>query len=130
MRYHRQTKVLMDAHLRTTFGHSLDDYDVLHQIARFGGPIPMGELAARLVVANSSCHRIVGRLSDAGFVERHQGAVDRRQVFVQLTAEGRRLRRRMAAVHTRDIEDVFGAALSAEELARLHTTLERLMATR
>lgn len=63
----------MDQHLRATFGQSLDDYDVLHQISVHGGPIRMGDLAENLLVANSSCNRIVGRLVDGGFAERRHG---------------------------------------------------------
>ena len=113
-----------------TFGHSLDDYDVLHQISLHGGPIRMGDLAEQLLVANSSCNRIVGRLVDGGFVERSHGEADRREVLVDLTPAGKRLRRRMAAVHTRDIEAHFGARLTANEIAAVDAALRRLLAVR
>lgn len=128
VRYQRRVLAAMDASLRDRCGHSLDDYDVLHQLASRPDPVRMGELADRLVVANSSCHRIVGRLADAGLVTRARGDVDRREVLVALTASGRRLRRRMAAVHTRDIERWFGEPLDAcghRELQRLLERLER-----
>jgi DNA-binding MarR family transcriptional regulator len=117
----------MDDSLRTLCGHSLDDYDVLHQIFVHGDPIRMGELAERLLVANSSCNRIVGRLVEAGFLTRKHGEHDRRNVLVGLTAEGRRLRRRMAAVHTRDIERLVGARLSTSELTHLDAALRDLL---
>ena len=85
VRYHRTTTTAMDQHLQATFGHSLDDYDVLHQISVHGGPIRMGDLAENLLVANSSCNRIVGRLVDGGFVERSHGESDGRVVLVDLT---------------------------------------------
>lgn len=117
----------MDEHLRETCGHSLDDYDILHQIHQHGSPIRMGDLADRLLVANSSCNRIVGRLTEAGFVARHHGESDRREVFVELTAEGKRLRRRMAAVHTRDIQEMVGEPLSTAEHNNLNASLSRLL---
>ncbi len=127
VRFHRATIQDMDDHLRSKFGRSLDDYDVLHQIHLCGGPVKMGDLAERLLVANSSCNRIVGRLEAAGFVSRAPGAEDRRQVFVDLTGEGKRLRRRMAVAHTRDIERLVGAALSASEHRQLRAIMDRLL---
>ena len=53
VRYHRTTTTAMDRHLQATFGHSLDDYDVLHQISVHRGPSRMGDLAENLLVANS-----------------------------------------------------------------------------
>ena len=118
----------MDQHLQGGFGHSLDDYDVLHQISVHDGPIRMGDLAENLLVANSSCNRIVGRLVDGGFVERSHGVSDGRVVLVDLTRAGTTLRRRMAAVHVRDIEARFGAALTPTQAADLDAILRRLLA--
>ena len=128
VRYHRTTTTAMNQHLRATFDRSLDDYDVLHQLSIHGGPMRMGELAEQLLVANSSCNRIVRHLVDGGFVERSHGETDRRVVLVNLTPTGKRLRRRMAAVHTRDIQARFGSPLSAVEVAQIDTILQRLLA--
>lgn len=130
VRVHRAATTAMDANLREQCGHSLDDYDVLHQISEHAAPIRMGDLADRLLVANSSCNRIVGKLVEAGFVVRSHGERDRREVFVDLTAEGRRLRRRMAAVHGRDIDRLIGSPLSATDRRRLDGSLRRLLAPR
>lgn len=127
VRYHRATTTAMDRHLQATCGHSLDDYDVLHQISVHDGPIRMGELAGNLLVANSSCNRIVGRLVDGGFIERTVSETDGRVVLVRLTRTGSALRRRMAAVHHRDIEAHFGAPLTAAQLADLDAVLRRLL---
>ena len=129
VRYHRTTTDAMDQHLRSTFGHSLDDYDVLHQISVHDGPIRMGDLAENLLVANSSCNRIVGRLVESGLVERHHGDSDRRVVLVDLTASGNALRRRMATLHTRDIEARFGSLITPSEADALDTILRRLLST-
>lgn len=127
IRFHRATTRAMDAHLRDRFGYSLDDYDVLHQIHAHGAPIRMGELAERLLVANSSCNRIVGRLVDAGLVVRSVGEGDGRVRLVDLTPAGRRMRLRMAAVHTRDIEAHLDAPLTATERTALDVALRRLL---
>lgn len=128
VRYHRTTTEAMDQQLQATFGRSLDDYDVLHQIGINGGPIRMGDLAENLLVANSSCNRIVGRLVDDGFLERTRGESDGRVVLVDLTTTGHSLRRRMATVHTRDIETLFGALMTSTEAADLDAILRRLLA--
>ena len=127
VRFHRLATREMDENLRARFGHSLDDYDVLHQISDHGAPIRMGELADRLLVANSSCNRIVGRLVEGGLVHRTHGERDRREVLVDLTPEGQRLRRRMAAVHTRDIDRLFGSRLSSSERTRLDNAVRHLL---
>ena len=127
VRYHRATTTAMDQHLQATFGHSLDDYDVLQQISVHDGPIRMGDLADNLLVANSSCHRIVGRLVAGGFVERSHGKSDGRVVLVDLTRKGTNLRRRMAVVHVRDIEARFGAPLTERQAADMDAILRQLL---
>ncbi len=128
VRFLRTTTSAMDQHLRTTFDHGLDDYDVLHQISVHRGPIRMGDLAENLLVANSSCNRIVGRLVKSELVERRHGESDGRVVLVDLTIAGNTLRRRMAVVHGRDIESRFGAPLTAAEAADVDAILQRLLA--
>lgn len=125
VRFHRRAVQSMDTSLRQRFDLSLDDYDVLHQLRLADGPLRMTELANRLLVANSSCNRIVGRLVERGLVVRRAGPSDRRQVLVELTVEGRRVHRRMAAVHTRDIGHHLDG-LDADGLAELEGLLARL----
>jgi DNA-binding MarR family transcriptional regulator len=113
----------MNRNLLRQFGHSLDEYDVLHQVHEHDGPIRMGELAEQLLVANSSCTRLVGKLVRSGHLVRRPGDIDRREVFVAPTAAGRKLHRRMATRHTRDIERLVGATLTAEAARALDTIL-------
>jgi DNA-binding MarR family transcriptional regulator len=128
VQFHHIATTAMDDSLRTGCGHSLDEYDVLHQMHSHGEPIRMGALAERLLIANSSCNRMVGRLVEAGFITRIDGENDRRNVLVQLTPEGRRLRRRMAVAHTRDIDRLVGIQLSTSALADLDGALDTLLA--
>lgn len=126
LRFQRQAVREMDEHLQARFGHPLDAYDVLHQVARHGAPLRMGVLADRLLVAHSSCNRIVGRLVDSGHLSRRPGEIDRREVLVDLTAAGRALHRRMAAVHTRDIRRLVDGALTPEARRALDVALPPL----
>lgn len=124
--FQRQAVREMDGHLQARFGQPLDAYDVLHQVARHGAPLRMGDLAERLLVAHSSCNRIVGRLVDSGHLTRRPGEVDRREVLVDLTPTGRALHRRMAAVHTRDIQRLVDATLPPEARLALDAALPPL----
>ena len=126
--FHRSTVTAMDQHLQSEFGHGLDDYDVLHQLADADGPLRMGDLAARLLVANSSCHRIVSRLGDAGFLHVVPDANDRRSRLVSLTTSGRSQYRRMALVHRRDIDHWFSDRIAPDDLAVLDRVFHGLNA--
>lgn len=86
----------------------------------------MGDLAENLLVANSTCTRIVGSLVESGFIERSHGESDGRVVLVELTRSGTTLRRRMAATHVREIEAQFGAQLTTSQASDLDTILRRL----
>ena len=127
LRFQRSTTRLMDNNLAAKHGYNLDDYDILHQLATHGEPIRMGELAQALLVANSSCNRQVGRLVADGLIARTPGEVDRREVFVSLTTEGKKLYRRMARTHGRDIEAAVGAPLSKKSLTSLQQILGDLL---
>ena len=129
VRVQRSLTGAMDRSLSAAFGHSLDEYDVLHQLSSAESPMRMGDLAERLLVANSSCHRLVGRLVNASMVERLRGESDRREVLVELSPEGRRLHRRMAAHHGRDIETLFSERLSPQVQSVIRAAFARLSAS-
>jgi DNA-binding MarR family transcriptional regulator len=63
---------------------------------------------------------------EAGLIERHHDKVDGRVVLVQLTSDGKRIRRRMAATHTRDIRRLVGAPLDSSAHQALDGALKRL----
>lgn len=54
------------------------------------GRLTAGELAAELGVGSGTLTGIVDRLLAAGYARREQDPLDRRRVFVSLTAKGRR----------------------------------------
>ncbi len=126
LRFLRRTEQVMDANLRDRIGSGLDEYDVLHQLVVAEVPLRMGDLAQRLLVANSSCHRLVTRLAGAGLVTREPGTQDRREIHVRITSAGRALHRRMAAVHTRDIEREFTDRLTNDEIRTVGRIFDHL----
>jgi DNA-binding MarR family transcriptional regulator len=70
--------------------------DALHVIGR-AGPLSLKELGDLLIAESGHPSRLVDRLVDAGLVERRPADDDRRRVVLTLSAEGRRLERRVAA---------------------------------
>lgn len=63
----------------------------------------VSELAERLQMRQHSMVGLIDRTESQGLVRREQGVVDRRQVFVLLTAEGEDRLRRLADLHRREL---------------------------
>jgi DNA-binding MarR family transcriptional regulator len=61
------------------------------------------DLSERLQVKHHSAVSLVDKLEGVGLVRRRPGALDRRQVFLELTARGSRLLAKVAAPHRREI---------------------------
>ena len=70
LRTHLALTRRLDGELVERHGLPLDWYDVLVQLHDAGGEATMGELASRLLISPSTCTRIVGRMADAGLVDR------------------------------------------------------------
>jgi DNA-binding MarR family transcriptional regulator len=62
------------------------------------GPMPMRDLAARLVCHSGNISRLVERMVREGFVSRREAEQDRRITLVQLTTQGRALADRIKPV--------------------------------
>ncbi|PDS76691.1 helix-turn-helix domain-containing protein [Rhizobium sp. L43] len=63
----------------------------------------IGMLAERLIIAPHTATELVGRLSDAGLVERHADPADRRRQTLLLTEKADELLTRLSAVHLSEI---------------------------
>lgn len=97
---------------------------LLHQL---GESLPMGGAAGKLHCDPSNVTGIVDRLEARGLISRQQLAKDRRVKHLVLTAEGRRLKRR--------VDSILSAApgvssLAAPEQATLHELLTRSLRSR
>jgi DNA-binding MarR family transcriptional regulator len=63
----------------------------------------IGELAERLQIQHHSTVELVNRLCDGGYVRRHRGPEDRREVLVALTPKGERMIAEMSVNHTAEL---------------------------
>ncbi len=78
------------------FGLGPVQAEVLLKLAE--GPLPMKELAARLVCHSGNVSRLVERMVCEGFVSRQEAEHDRRIALVALTTTGRTLAERIQPV--------------------------------
>lgn len=103
-------------------------YDVLWPLHEARRPLRMGELSAGVVtIGRTGLTRLVDRLEAAGMLDRRPSATDRRGVEVAITAEGKRLLKRMWPVYARVIDERFATVLDEGEAARLTELLERIV---
>ena len=103
-------------------------YDVLWPLAEARRPLRMGELSAGVVtIGRTGLTRLVDRLAAAGMLARTPSATDRRGVEVAITAEGKRLLKRMWPVYAAAVDEHFAAVLDEAEAVQLTELLERIV---
>ena len=116
----------LDRDLVERHGLPLAWYDVLVQLEAAGGEATMGVLASNLLIAPSSCTRIVERMTASGLVERRIDEHDHRVRHARLTPHGRTTLRAAARTHLAGIELHFGAFLTDAEASLLGERFEAM----
>ena len=71
-----------------------------------GQPISINELAQQLLIKHNSAVGLVDRLVDKDLVVREHSTVDRRKVELRLSARGRRVLARLAAMHRGELRRI------------------------
>jgi DNA-binding MarR family transcriptional regulator len=89
-------------------------------------PLPMNEIAERLVCDASNVTGIADRLESRGLVERRAGRGDRRVKMLALTPAGAEVRRNVMAAMTEPPAEI--AALAADDQRALREILRRAVA--
>ena len=74
-----------------TFGITGQQYNILRILRGEGRPLPILEIAERMVTIVPGITGLVDRLEQAGLAERKRCAEDRRVVYVALTAKGQKM---------------------------------------
>jgi DNA-binding MarR family transcriptional regulator len=122
LRLDQRLRLMMGRALRA-IGLSIPQFDVLSALSQ-GGGITQRELALRLFVTKGNVSGLIDRLVNAGLVERHRGARDRRSHSLVLTQEGKALAASGFAVQKAFVEKSLGR-LAESEIASLHLLLGR-----
>ncbi len=91
----RAYKPLLDA-----LGITYPQYLVLNVLWE-RDPHSVGAIAERLMLESSTITPLLKRLETAGLVERTRNPADERQVLIQLTGQGRKLKGRMGCIPER-----------------------------
>ncbi len=73
----------------------------------------IGEVAERLQIQHHSTVELVNRLADRGFVKRHRGGTDRREVLLSLTSKGEKVLKDLSLHHREELRDEGPALVSA-----------------
>lgn len=104
------------------FGVTPPQFQILTIINRLKDQKPtQRRLARELYVSFPNVTVMLGRLEEACLVQRHTNPEDRRENFVELTAQGLALLRRIWKAHQQQLDRVMAGLTAAEqlELARL-----------
>ena len=108
-------------------GVSHSEYDVLVNVA--GGPregVRPTDLAERVLLTKSGLTRLLDRLVERAFIERHACPTDRRGQLIVLTAQGRHAFRRATPNVVRAVGTMLGDGLSAADIEALRSTCDRI----
>lgn len=73
----------------------------------------VAEIAERLQIQHHSAVELVNRLADSGFVKRHRGTQDRREVLLSLTPRGERVLRELSLQHRAELRHAGPALVKA-----------------
>ena len=105
-------------------GLCLSDFMAL-EVLLHKGPLTVGEIGARVLLASGSMTAAVDRLEKAGLVRREFTERDRRARVIHLTPRGKRLVEKVFESHARDLEELMGV-LDARERAELYQLLKKV----
>jgi DNA-binding MarR family transcriptional regulator len=114
--------------LRSEFGATLPQFDLLAQLYREPEGLRLGELSRRTMVTNGNVTGLTDRLESEGLVVRETLEGDRRVTLARLTPRGRELFAVMANAHDGWLREMMGD-LAPDELGALLRELARLKAS-
>lgn len=106
------------------YGLTTPQFGILEAL-RHLGPMPLGELAEKLLVTGGNVTYVMDRLEDRGLVYRERSGVDRRVVNAKLTRDGRELVDDVFPGHARFVEEL-ASHLEPDEQEELRRLLKKL----
>jgi len=90
---------------------------------------PVNDIAKRLYLETNTVTPLLKRMEAEGYVRRVKGKEDARQMIISLTAKGRALEQRAAAVPEQIGTSIACRALTSESVPRLYQVLDDLIGT-
>jgi DNA-binding MarR family transcriptional regulator len=127
LRAHAALTRELSARLEAEHGLTMSDFDVLIQL--YHAPehaMKRIDIARQVLLTPSGITRLLDGLERAGYVGKRSCASDARISYAVLTDEGLRKVEEARCTHHADIDELFGAALSAKEREQLGELLSRL----
>lgn len=127
LRSHAAVTRQFNAELVAEHGLTLNDYDVLVQLARAPNrQLKRVDLAERVVLTPSGITRLLAGLERAGYVCRRQCESDARVTYAVLTDEGYEKLREASRTHIGGVRALLSERFEEEELQTLASLLARL----
>jgi DNA-binding MarR family transcriptional regulator len=111
--------------LRTEFGATLPQFDLLAQLDREPEGLRLGEISKRTMVTNGNITGLVERLEADGLVVRETPGEDRRVTVARLTEAGQRAFSKMAAAHESWVRELM-ADVDQNALSLLAQNIDQL----
>ncbi|QBI19888.1 MarR family transcriptional regulator [Egibacter rhizosphaerae] len=120
----------LSARLEARHGLSLHAFEVLLHLAVFSpdGRLGLRQLVEQAPLSQSRVSRMVARLEADGLVTREHDPDDARGVDVAITDAGVDVFRRAQETHLADLDERFFSRLSWDDITRLATITEKLLA--
>lgn len=115
------------ARLFRKFGLTPQQYNILRILRGEGQPLPVLDVAERMITVVPGITGLIDRMETAGLVERRRCSLDRRVVYVAITAKGSDLLAQIDAPLLEMHQELLGH-LSGEELTLLSRLLEKVRA--
>jgi DNA-binding MarR family transcriptional regulator len=106
--------------LRAKVGLNPEQYEALLAMKASSSPkgLTISQLSERLQVKHQSAVNIVDRLTERKLITRKKSESDRRQRYLELTAQGERLIEELASVHHKELRNRSGEMVQALERLR------------
>ena len=128
LRAHASLTRQLSARLERQHGLTLNDYDVLVQLAHAEGRrLRRVDLARSVLLSASGITRLLDGLERAGWVEKGTCRSDARVTYAVLTEAGLAKYRGARTSHLADVEAVFGSRFTEDERCTLSGLLLQLL---
>ncbi|HKB19624.1 MAG TPA: MarR family transcriptional regulator [Gaiellaceae bacterium] len=129
LRAHAVTTRQFNAELLAAHGLTINDFDVLAQLARAPEKaLKRVDLSGRVLLTPSGITRLLKGLEEAGYVSNRPCAEDARVTYAVLTPEGEKKLVEARKTHIADVREVFSRLFTEDELEVLAELLERIPA--